>query len=267
MSQSAPSSRARRSLITCVGVSYLLSWIWLAFLMSRGGFAALGWVGPIIFMWVPGLCSLLCRLLLGEGFRDIGWGWRNRKATLAAVWAPLLVGGVVYALLWGTGLAPYTGRFPLLIIGGILAIMVPLLMPISLGEELAWRGYLLDRLVETGCRRPVLTLGLIWAVWHLPLMLSGQYCESSHIGVTTVLFVGMILGFNSVICRLRLLSGNVWVPVLMHSVHNAVFQYALQPVTVKNQWHTFLGGECGALTVLVYGLLAWLMWRESKCKS
>jgi len=53
----------------------------------------------------------------------------------------------------------------------------------------------------------------------------------------------------------------------MHSVHNAVFQYALQPVTVKNQWHTFLGGECGALTVLVYGLLAWLMWRESKCKS
>lgn len=264
MSQFSVPFRPRRSVITCVAVSYVLSWSWLAFLMSRGGFLALGWVGPLTFMWVPGLCSLLCRLLFREGFRDVGWGWRNWKATLAAVWSPLVVGGLVYAFLWGTRLALYTGRFPLGIIGIILAVMVPLLMPASLGEELAWRGYLLDRLVRTGCRRPVLTLGLVWGVWHLPLIVSGQYCKSSHMAVTTLLFMGMILGLNSVICRLRLLSGSVWVPVLMHSVHNAVFQCALQPVTIDNQWHTFLGGECGALTVLAYGLLAWLMWREPK---
>lgn len=252
---------AKQMVAACVILTYAASWGWFGFLMSRGGFLALEWVGPLTFMWVPGLCSLMCRLLFREGFRDVGWGWRNRKATLAAVWVPLFVGALVYAILWGTQLAPRTGRWPLYIYGEILAVMVPLLMPFSLGEELAWRGYLLDRLVRTGRRRPVFILGLIWAGWHLPLIVSGQCCKSSHLAVTTVLFMAMILGFNAVICRLRLLSGSVWVPVLMHSVHNAVFQNLLQPLTTTNQWHTFLGGEAGAFTVAAYGLFAWLAWR------
>ncbi|UCH36335.1 MAG: CPBP family intramembrane metalloprotease [Armatimonadota bacterium] len=264
MNESAPSSGPRRSVIAYGAITYLVSWSWLAFLLSRGGYAALGWVGPFVFMWAPGVCSLLCRLLFGEGFRDIGWGWRNWKATLAAIWGPLIVGVPVYGVLWLTGLAPRTAHWPLYIYGAILAVTVPILTPFSLGEELAWRGYLLDRLVKTGWMRPVFILGLIWAGWHLPLLVTGQYCTSSYPAVTVVLFVLMVLGFNAAICRLRLRSGSIWVPVLMHSVHNAVFQNVLQPVTTDNQWHTLLGGECGVLTALAYGLLAWLMWRQPK---
>jgi len=280
----APSFKPLRAVITCVAATYVLSWAWLAFSMSRGGFLSLQGIGPLIFMLVPGLCSLLCRLVFREGFRDIGWRWRNWKATLAAVWGPLIVGISVYIILWSTGLAPlghgnwgisfggspshmHAGYVPLYVYVIQLAIMTPIVSPFSLGEELGWRGYLLERLVKAGIRRPVFTLGLIWAVWHLPLLVTGQYCKSSHLAITTILFVLMILGSNSVICRLRLLSGSIWVPVLMHSVHNVVFQYILQPVTTKNQWHTMLGGDCGALTAVAYGVLAWLMWRKPRRKD
>lgn len=283
MYKCAPSFKPLRAVITCVALTYLLSWAWLAFLMSRGGYVSLDGIGPFVFMWVPGLCSLLCRLLFREGFRDIGWGWHNWKATLAAVWGPLIVGVSVYIILWSTGLAPlhhgtwgfsfggsashHVGHGLLYIFVVVLAMMTPIVSPFSLGEELGWRGYLLDRLVKAGIRRPVFVLGLVWAVWHLPVLLTGQYIKSSHLAITAVLFVLMILGSNSVICRLRLLSGSIWVPVLMHSVHNVVFQYILQPATVQNQWHTMLGGECGALTAVAYGVLAWLMWRQPRCKG
>ncbi|HET6455056.1 MAG TPA: CPBP family intramembrane glutamic endopeptidase [Armatimonadota bacterium] len=277
---SIKSNPAGKSVIACITITYVLSWAWLAILMLHGGYKGLGWVGPFVFMWIPGLCSLACRLLFREGFRDIGWRWRNWKATLAAVWGPLVVGISAYAILWGTGLAPMhegnwgisfggsayhqQSKFALLYFSLIaLAIMTPVVSPFSLGEELCWRGYLLDRMVKSGMRRPVFTLGLVWAVWHLPVLLTGQYLKTSHLAVTVLFFILMILGSNSVICRLRLQSASIWIPVLMHSVHNVAFQNILQPATVENQWHTFLGGECGALTVVAYGILAWLVWRRS----
>jgi len=269
VSKSAPPFKPLRSIITCVALTYTLSWAWLAYLISRGGYVALDGIGPLVFMWMPGLCSLLCRHIFREGFRDIGWKWRNWKATLAAIWVPFVVGLPVYLILWGTGLAPrsHNGHAPLHIFGLILAIMVPVGSVFALGEELGWRGYLLDRLIKAGLRRPVFILGLIWAVWHLPVILTGQYTKTDNMALTTIFFVLMILGSNAVICRLWLVSRSIWIPMLIHAVHNTVFQNILQWATVENKWHTMLGGECGALTVLAYGLLAWLMWREPRRKT
>ena len=80
--------------------------------MSRGGYGALGWLGGIVFMWIPGVTSLVCRLIFHEGFRDVGWGWRNWKATLATIWTPIFARGVVYAILWGSRLSPHNGEWP-----------------------------------------------------------------------------------------------------------------------------------------------------------
>ena len=43
------------------------------------------------------------------------------------------------------------------------------------GEEIGWRGYMLTRLIDAGVPRPVLTSGLIWGLWHVPLVLGGVY--------------------------------------------------------------------------------------------
>jgi hypothetical protein len=40
------------------------------------------------------------------------------------------------------------------------------------GEEIGWRGYMLTRLVDAGIPRPVLASGLIWGLWHVPVVLA-----------------------------------------------------------------------------------------------
>jgi len=43
----------------------------------------------------------------------------------------------------------------------------------AVGEEYGWRGYLLPRLLPGGEIRATLIGGVVWAVWHLPLLVSG----------------------------------------------------------------------------------------------
>lgn len=58
---------------------------------------------------------------------------------------------------------------PRLLLGGTLGLL-PFFVH-ALGEEIAWRGYLLPKLEQTGWRFPLLWQALIWSQWHLPFLL------------------------------------------------------------------------------------------------
>jgi membrane protease YdiL (CAAX protease family) len=61
---------------------------------------------------------------------------------------------------------------PLSLLGfaGITLIFGPL------AEELGWRGYLFDRLADSGVLAYGILIGLVWSIWHLPMFLiSGTY--------------------------------------------------------------------------------------------
>jgi membrane protease YdiL (CAAX protease family) len=53
---------------------------------------------------------------------------------------------------------------------GLLPLFVVLVMTDGLGEETGWRGFALPRMLErAGPIVASLVLGVIWALWHLPL--------------------------------------------------------------------------------------------------
>ncbi|MDK2980973.1 MAG: protease family protein [Chloroflexota bacterium] len=52
------------------------------------------------------------------------------------------------------------------LVGSPLANMIP-----SLGEELGWRGFLLPALEPLGRAKAALLSGMIWALWHTPMIL------------------------------------------------------------------------------------------------
>ena len=85
------------------------------------------------------------------------------------------------------------------------------------GEETGWRGYLLPRLPE--CTGPVtarLALGLVWALWHLPLW---ALPEDFHATIPVSLFVAQILAVSILYTWLWLLSGGSL--VIVHVFHAA----------------------------------------------
>lgn len=45
----------------------------------------------------------------------------------------------------------------------------------TFGEEYAWRGFLQDQLFKLGRTRAAVLIGLIWGIWHFPVILSGVH--------------------------------------------------------------------------------------------
>ena len=81
-------------------------------------------------------------------------------------------------------------------------------------EELGWRGYALPRMLSR--LSPLvasLGLGVLWAIWHLPLFLSGDlpWADAAFIVVVSVLFTAVFAGT----------SQSVLIAFLMHASMNA----------------------------------------------
>src|SRR5919112_5145423 len=85
------------------------------------------------------------------------------------------------------------------------------------GEEIGWRGYMLTRLIDAGVPRPILVSGLIWGLWHVPLILGGMiYADSPSPVLAAALFMVSATSFAYVLARLRLEMGSSWPAIVGH---------------------------------------------------
>lgn len=110
------------------------------------------------------------------------------------------------------------------------------------GEELGWRGLLHRELGYLGFWRSSAVIGLIWGLWHAPIILQGyNYPQHPLAGV------GMMTGFTILLSPIfnyiRLKSGSVVAAAILHGSLNGTFGLAV--ILIK-------GGD--DLTVGVTGL-------------
>lgn len=143
------------------------------------------------------------------------------------------------------GLPPMV-LWPLLVVQTLIGAVI--LTPILWGEEFGWRGYLQLRVLPGQPVAGAVVTGLIWGLWHAPLLLRGHnFPNHPYLGLaifpigTTQLSI--ILGW------LRLRTGSVWAPSLAHAALNAV----AGPLTLL----LFVGGP-DFLFVNPLGVLGWI---------
>lgn len=223
-------ARARRGLAIYFAVLVPGSGVIEALLLHAGSsISEHMWLTGML-MWVPAVASLVARGVLREGVGDVSFRWGGRRgwwAVAAAVAMPVAVGGAAYGTAWGLGLVgwrtlPHGGFFHYLALELTVGIAFSSLF--AAGEEIGWRGYMLTRLVDGGVPRPLLASGLIWAAWHMPLILSGQYASGPHPALSAALFAVTVVGGALFVGVLRLWSGSVWPAVVMHAAWNSVIQ-------------------------------------------
>jgi uncharacterized protein len=119
------------------------------------------------------------------------------------------------------------------------------------GEEIGWRGYMLTRLIDAGVPRPVLVSGLIWGLWHVPLILAGVYVAGSSPVVSAMLFMITATSFGFVFARMRLETGSIWPAIALHGAWNSIIQGAFDLVSMGiGAGATLWVGEAGILTAL-----------------
>jgi membrane protease YdiL (CAAX protease family) len=202
-------------------------------------------------MLVPALASVMARLVLREGFSDVSFrfgGRRGWSAILQAIIFPIVVGLVAYGIAWTTGLA----RLDPQPVGGLVvpfAIGVVVSLVVVSVEEIGWRGYMLTRLIDAGVPRPILASGVIWGLWHVPLVLAGVYAAGPSPALSAVLLMVSITAFGYVIARMRLETGSVWPAVVLHAAWNSIIQGPFDGAT-SGAGATLWVGESGVLTAL-----------------
>jgi membrane protease YdiL (CAAX protease family) len=167
--------------------------------------SALGLVLLLVGLAVPGASGVLfVYLVYDERGRIDFWNRITQTRRVGLRWlavillVPLGLGvlaGVVDLLLGGSGPSWGEGvtQFALNPLALLPALFFATLPPIL--EELGWRGYALDRLqLKWSALSAGVILGVVWALWHLPLFFIGGTYQHDAVGFATTGFWLFMLG-------------------------------------------------------------------------
>jgi hypothetical protein len=130
----------------------------------------------ILGMFGPMLAAIFMRLFISrEGLRGSLGLRQPLKYYLTAVFVPILFITTICLSMALIGVARFAmpeEEMPTYILPVLALLLIPEII-VSFGEEYGWRGYLLPRLMPLGEIKASLILGVVWSLWHLPVLLAG----------------------------------------------------------------------------------------------
>lgn len=181
--------------------------------------------------------DLLANALLLVGSMDAG-----QVAQLAAVTPPLA------GLLAVTTVAAVVAGFT---VNGLFAF----------GEEYGWRGWLADELRPLGALRANLLTGVLWGLWHAPLILMGfTYPGYERLG--PAIMVAWCVPASFLLWRAREVTGTLLAPAVLHGAINAFAGVFAIVLVDPNPLVAAPAGLIGAAVVAVVAAGYWWLTRR-----
>jgi membrane protease YdiL (CAAX protease family) len=247
-------------------------------LCARYGMKALYVYG---LMWCPGVSALLVTFVTDRKFKEFGWRLGHVKYLLAGWWVPMAYAWPAYLLVWTTGLGGFpkdqllnkvsglmhlsgssrpTTLFLLYAATATVGVLVSCLS--AAGEEIGWRGFLVPELMKfNSFTATALISGIIWSLWHVPLILWSNYNSGTPAWYGISCFAIMVISISFLFAWLRMRSGSLWPAVLLHAAHNAIIQSYLDALTVNRGHTNWFIGEFGCALLPFVIFAAWVVWR------
>jgi membrane protease YdiL (CAAX protease family) len=97
-----------------------------------------------------------------------------------------------------------------------------LLAVLTFGEEYGWRGYLLPKLLPLGEVKAAVIVGLIWGLWHTPLLLAGLNFTNVNPLASIGVFLVAAIAISLIFTRMYMAAGGaVLVAAAVHGSFNA----------------------------------------------
>jgi len=197
------------------------------------------------------------RWVFRDGFKNMGWCWGKPKHYLTVFGLALFIfcAPILLENLLGLHSLPADVSAGA-ILGSFLTSFVLTIIP-GFGEEFGWRAYLLPKLMPLGGRRAVLLSGVIWGVWHWPVIAMGHNYGLDYPGypwLGMLLMVLVCIGLGSFLSWVTLRAGSVWPAVIGHAAINGIS--ALGTLALKPGAGNVL---LGPLPVGIIGMSAWML--------
>ena len=220
-------------------------------------------------MIIPLVATLICQKASKEPLlRGIGISWKVNRwwfiGWLIVIFIPLLT---ILFTHWTIGLnfnAPGeavplgcmnkpVGMVGITLLSGLVA-GATINALFAFGEEIGWRGYLLKQFEGKNFLTTAIVIGIIWGLWHAPLILLGHnYPQHPQWGVLFMVVLSIPLSF--IIQYFRVKSGSVIVAAIMHGTCNAVAGTTMLFVGL-DRFNDLLDGACGLAGILAMLVVA-----------
>jgi membrane protease YdiL (CAAX protease family) len=262
-------------------VSFVLSWtVAFVFRFFGGSWNTTSAVPVgVLFMFMPLVAALALQVLADrEPVRALGISFRPNRWFLAAWLVPPVLAGVgigiellMPGVSWSPGMEGMFARFEeqltpdqteqlrrqiealpfnpfwLGLAEGLIA-GITVNAAVAFGEELGWRGYLFKVLAPLGFWRMSLVTGLVWGIWHAPLIAMGHnYPEHPYAGVA--IMVGWTVLVSPLFTYIRIRSGSVIAASILHGTINGTFGLALLPVAGGSDLTIGMTGLAGLIVL------------------
>lgn len=282
-------------------VAFGLAWlcqVYASLLLIRDGNAALYRLLLTVSMFCPLLAVLLVQKVFLRQPTGIGWKVQGKRRYWLAAWFGPAVFTVLAAVLYfavfphrldlsGSWLATAYGgemdaetlrrelgvsNLSYMLETGLFAVTLapPINMLAAVGEEAGWRGYMMPHLKEQlGLLNGRLLGGVIWGVWHWPIMLlTGYEYGTNYLGAPVlglVVWCVVCFALNTLLDWLYEKTGCIWVSAIAHGAFNAVVALFVVLTNPADSYYNVLGpmpiGLIGMLPMLA--LAVWLTLRKS----
>jgi len=274
--------------IQFIVLCYIVSWI-IAGVAILLGLRAIQKIVYTIFaafyMLLPAICAIILQLIHKEKpFNNLGVSFRLNRWFLIAGIVPFIYSFIALGinLLFPniSFSATYEGllsnlpaeqaelasqqlsRFPPIIffiiqVCGALAAGYTINAIFALGEEFGWRGYLLKAL-QTKKLLPVsLIIGIVWGLWHFPLILIGHnYPQHPVAGIGMMIIFCILL--TPVMIYIVIKSKSVITAAIFHGINNAIGGITILYIVGGNDLTNGITGIAGFLTLVLVNIAFYL---------
>ena len=243
-----------------------------------------------VLMFFPALSVLITRLVTREGFENSMLRLHlkgNVRYYLLGWFGPMvltLLGAVLYFVVCPSAFTLTTYRAQMAsqplpetlfwVFQGILMLLAPLLNLVAcFGEEWGWRGYLLPKVSARMKFLPTILLtGIIWGLWHAPIIVSGHNYGTGYPGYPWAGIVAMCLFcivVGTLFSYITLRTKSCWPAIFAHGMLNGTASIGVLFLANPMSYARFVGpvptGIIGAAAYIL--VAAWIVWRMHREES
>lgn len=233
----------------------------------------------LVLMWIPAAAAIVsnvlsirddCELLsLKSLLFKSGFHMCRPIYILAGFFIPLVYLLISYGMYWVFSPESFAYRgvslwivlkdcLPVTIIGTLFSLTS------ALGEEIGWRGFMVPAFLNKfGFNKMLVFSSLIWCVWHLPLIIAGDYIVGAPIWYQVSAFILCVFPIGVIIAILTIKSESIWPAALFHAAHNNFDQSVLSVIT-DGVNEIYYVGETGVFTIICVWVVAIIMYRQCK---
>ena len=274
-------TRIWKKIVCFYGLAMLFSGVFGAFILRAGKMDA----GNLLYvtgsMWSPALAVFATKKIFGESIRDLNWRWGKARYAWLAYLLPIAYAAPVYLIVWFTGLGAFNmsilpktaqdfgwSNFPSGVVVFLFVLFTATVGMIAktgraLGEEIGWRGFLVPELSKVVSFRGVgLISGLMWAAYHYPVLLFGDYNAGGPAWFSLVCFTIMVVSSSFVMAWLVLRAQSLWPAAILHASHNLFIQSILTPLTRDTGPTKYIIDEFGVGLVVTVTIVAIIVCRR-----